>query len=92
MNDYMIQGMAYNNEVRFFAVSCRDMVEEARKIHDTTPVCTAALGRTLAAGAMMGAMLKNESDLLTIRFNGDGPARSITVPAFPRNRVRRAYL
>ena len=88
MNDYMIQGMAYNNEVRFFAVSCKDMVEEARKIHDTTPVCTAALGRTLAAGAMMGAMLKNDSDLLTIRFNGDGPARSITVTADAASNVK----
>ena len=88
MEDYLIQGMGYNNEVRFFAAYSKAIAEDARKIHDTTPVCTAALGRTLTAGAMMGAMLKNDSDLLTIRFNGDGPAKSVTVTADSKSNVK----
>ena len=88
MEDYMIQGMAFNNEVRFFAAYSKALVEEARKIHDTTPVCTAALGRTLTAGAMMGAMCKNDTDVLTIRFTGDGPAKSITVTADAKSNVK----
>lgn len=88
MEDYMIQGMAYNNEVRFFAAYSKNLAEEARKIHDTTPVCTAALGRTLTAGAMMGAMCKNDTDVLTIRFTGDGPAKSITVTADAKSNVK----
>lgn len=88
MEDYLVQGMAFNNEVRFFAAYSSKIVEDARKIHDTTPVCTAALGRTLTAGAMMGAMLKNDSDLLTIRFNGDGPAKSVTVTADSKANVK----
>jgi len=88
VEDYLVQGMAFNNEVRFFAAYSSKIVEDARKIHDTTPVCTAALGRTLTAGAMMGAMLKNDSDLLTIRFNGDGPAKSVTVTADSKSNVK----
>ena len=88
MEDYLVHGMAFNNEVRFFAAYSSKIVEDARKIHDTTPVCTAALGRTLTAGAMMGAMLKNDSDLLTIRFNGDGPAKSVTVTADSKSNVK----
>lgn len=88
MEDYMIQGMAYNNEVRFFAAYSKNLAEEARKIHDTTPVCTAALGRTLTAGAMMGAMCKNDTDVLTIRFTGDGPAKGITVTADAKSNVK----
>ena len=88
VEDYLIQGMAFNNEVRFFAAYSKQIVEEARLIHDTTPVCTAALGRTLTAGAMMGAMLKNDSDLLTLRFNGDGPAKSVTVTADSKSNVK----
>ncbi len=77
--DYMIQGMALNNEVRFFAATSKDLVEKARKIHGTSPVCTAALGRLLTAGCLMSPTLKNDDDALTIKINGDGPARSLTV-------------
>ena len=88
MEDYLINGMAYNNEVRFYAAYSKAIAEEARRIHDTTPVCTAALGRTLTAGAIMGAMLKNDTDLLTLRFNGDGPAKSVTVTADSKSNVK----
>ena len=64
----------------YFAVST-DMVEEARNIHGTWPTATAALGRALTGGAMMGLMLKNPKDKLTLQFKGDGPAGEILVTA-----------
>ena len=54
MEDYIIRGMAADHQVRFFAAYSKNLVEEARKRHDTSPVATAALGRLLTAGAMMG--------------------------------------
>ena len=72
-NDELLTGMAAGNEVRFFAAYTRELVEEARQIHNTSPIATAALGRTLTAGAMMGAMCKNDTDILTIQLAGDGP-------------------
>ena len=56
-NDYMIRAVAADNAIRAFAVTSRDMVETARNAHNTSPVMTAALGRLLSAGAMMGCML-----------------------------------
>ncbi len=88
MEDYLIQGLAFQNEVRFFASYTRDMTEDARRIHYTTPVCTAALGRLLTAGAMMGAMCKNAKDLITLKIDSDGPISSITVTATPEARVK----
>lgn len=57
------------------------MVEKGRQVHETSPVMTAALGRLLTAGAMMGSMLKGEQDVLTLQIRGDGPAKGITVTA-----------
>ena len=65
MNDYVIRGMAAGNEIRFVAAYTRETVEKAREIHNTSPVCSAALGRLLTGGALMGAMCKNDSDVLT---------------------------
>ena len=73
MEDYIVRGMAANNQVRFFAAYSRNLVEEARQRHETSPVATAALGRLLTAGAMMGSMCKNDTDLVTITVRGDGP-------------------
>lgn len=80
-NDELLTGMAAGNEVRFFAAYTKGLVEEARKIHNTSPIATAALGRTLTAGAMMGAMCKNDSDVLTLQLTGDGPMKGVTVTA-----------
>ena len=88
MSDYVIKGRSSNNEVRFFAAYTRDLVEEARKIHNTSPICTAALGRLLTAGAMMGTMAKNESDMLTLIIEGNGPAKKITVTADSKANVK----
>ena len=81
MSDYLIRATAAGEHIRAFAATTRDLAEEARSIHDLSPVAAAALGRTLTAGAMMGMTLKNAHDLLTITFDGDGPIGGITVTA-----------
>ena len=81
MKDEVISGMTAGNEVRYFAAYTRGVAEEARRRHNLSPVAAAALGRTLTAGAMMGAMCKNESDVLTLQIKGDGPIGGITVTA-----------
>ncbi len=79
--DRMIQGLAYGNELRFYAAYTKDTVQEAARIHGTAPVCSAALGRLLTAAAMMGRMEKNEDDLVTLRIESDGPIGGMTVTA-----------
>ena len=79
--DKIISGMARGNEIRFFAADTRDTVEKSREIHNTSPICTAALGRLLTAGSMMAAMMKNEDDVLTLSIDCDGPAKGLTVTA-----------
>lgn len=88
MKDYVIRATAANGEVRAFACTGRELVEEARKAHDTTPVATAALGRLLCAGAMMGMMLKGENDKLTLQIKGDGPLGGIVVSADSKSTVK----
>jgi len=75
----LIRCITSDGAVMISAVDTTDVVEEARKIHDTTPVVTAALGRLLTAGTMMGNMLKGEENSLTLRIAGDGPAGSLVV-------------
>lgn len=74
--------------MRAFAATTRDMVETARSSHNTSPVATAALGRLLTAGAMMGAMMKGERDLLTLRMEGDGPIGGLLVSADSKGNVK----
>lgn len=88
MADYMVRATAANAMVRLFVCNSRDLVEEARKIHNTTPVVTAALGRLLTAGSMMGTMLKGEKDLLTIQIKSSGPIGGLTVTATPDGMVK----
>lgn len=78
MNDYIIRATAANGQIRAFAATTRDLVEEARQIHNTSPVATAAIGRLLTAGAMMGSMMKGH-DILTLQIEGDGPIGGLTV-------------
>ncbi|HQB64200.1 MAG TPA: Hsp33 family molecular chaperone HslO [Sedimentibacter sp.] len=77
--DYMIRAMDKKQTFRLFMVRSTNTVEEARKHHNTTPTASAALGRTLTAGLMMGYMMKNEKDRLTININGGGPIGTILV-------------
>ena len=82
MNDYIIRATAANDQIRAFAAVTTQMVETAREHHNTSPVATAALGRLLTAGAMMGSMMKGEKDVLTLQIKAGGPLQGITVTAF----------
>lgn len=88
MKDYIVRATAKNAQVRAFAATTRDLTEYARNAHGTSPVATAALGRLLTAGAMMGTMLKGEKDLLTLQMKGDGPIGGVTVTADSMARVK----
>lgn len=88
MTDYMVRATAGNAQIRAFAVTTRNIVETARQAHNTSPVVTAALGRLLTAGVMMGSMLKGEKDLLTLQIKGDGPVRGLTVTANAQGEVK----
>lgn len=81
MEDYIVRATAASGQIRAFATTTREVVEIARSHHNTSPVATAALGRLLTAGAMMGSMMKNEKDLLTLQIKGDGPIGGLTVTA-----------
>jgi redox-regulated HSP33 family molecular chaperone len=67
MKDYMVRATAANAQIRAFACTTRETVETARASHNTSPVVTAALGRLLSAGAMMGSMLKGDDELITLQ-------------------------
>lgn len=88
MADYIVRATAANAQIRAFAANTKEMVEEARRIHNTSPVVTAALGRLLTGGAMMGAMQKGEEDLLTLQVSGDGPLKGMTVTADASGNVK----
>lgn len=88
MTDYMVRATAANAQIRAFACTTRQLVEEARKDHDTSPVVTAALGRLLTAGCMMGSMLKGEKDILTLQVRGTGPMKGMTVTADSKGNVK----
>ncbi|MBR2527262.1 MAG: Hsp33 family molecular chaperone HslO [Blautia sp.] len=88
MEDYMVRAVAANEQIRAFAAVTTNLTEEARRRHNTSPVVTAALGRLLTGGAMMGIMMKGEKDLLTIRVKGDGPVGGITVTADSKGNVK----
>ena len=81
MKDYIVRAPAADNQIRAFAATTTQVVEIARQHHNTSPVATAALGRLLTAGAMMGSMMKNDTDMLTLQIRGDGPIQGITVTA-----------
>lgn len=88
MKDYIVRATAADNQVRAFAATTREVVETAREHHNTSPVATAALGRLLTGGAMMGSMMKNETDMLTIQVKGNGPLGGITVTADSKANVK----
>lgn len=79
--DYMIRATAAQGYIRAFAATTKEMTEFARAAHNTSPIATAALGRLLTSGVMMGAMMKGDKDLLTLQVKGDGPIGGITVTA-----------
>lgn len=88
MKDYMVRGTAANAGLRIFAATTKETVETARAAHNTSPVMTAALGRLLTAGAMIGSMMKGEEDILTLQIRGEGPGRGLTVTADSKGNVK----
>ncbi|MGI6727162.1 MAG: Hsp33 family molecular chaperone HslO [Anaerovoracaceae bacterium] len=87
MNKALI-GIDKSNSFRVYLAITNDMVEDARKIHQTTPLATAALGRVLTGAGLMGLMLKNPKDKLTVQFKGDGPAGEILATAGGSGKVK----
>ena len=88
MSDHIVRATAENGSIRAFCATTRDLVEYARACHNTSPVVTAALGRLLSAGAIMGSMQKGDDDLLTLQLRGSGPMKGITVTADSKANVK----
>lgn len=87
MEDYLVRGVDEDGQFRVFAAVTTNLVEEARQRHDTWPVASAALGRVLTAGLLLGANLKGD-DLLTLRVFGNGPLGAVVVSANADGEVR----
>lgn len=79
MEDYIVRATAANSQIRAFAATTKQLVEDAKLAHNTSPVVTAALGRLLIAGSMMGTMMKGEKDILTLQIKCSGPIKGIIV-------------
>ena len=88
MTDYIVRATAANAQIRAFAVTSKELVETARTAHNLSPVASAALGRLMSGGVIMGAMLKGDKDLLTLQVKGDGPIGGITVTADSQGNVK----
>lgn len=87
MSDYLIKALAFQKQVRAYAIDSTETVNEAQRRHGTWPTASAALGRTMTAGVMMGAMLKGE-EKLTVKVEGDGPLGALIVDADAKGHVR----
>ncbi|GED04088.1 Hsp33 family molecular chaperone HslO [Bacillus atrophaeus] len=88
--DYLVKALAYNGKVRAYAADTTDMVNEAQRRHDTWPTASAAIGRTMTATLMLGAMLKGDNKL-TVKVEGGGPIGAIVADANAKGEVR-AYV
>ena len=88
MEDCVVRATGAGAQIRAFACTTKKLAEKARQAHNTSPVVTAALGRLLSAGAMMGCMLKGEKDLLTLQVKGDGPMQGVMVTADAQGTVK----
>lgn len=88
MQDYIVRALAADGQIRAFAANTQQLVEVAKQKHESSPIATVALGRLLTGGAMMGAMMKNDADIVTIQIKGNGPIGAMTVTADARGRVK----
>ena len=86
--DYILRASAGDGAVRIFVANTHDTVQKAFEIHKTSPVMSAALGRALTGVAIMGSMLKNDKDLVTITIKGDGPGKGLTVTSNSKSQVK----
>lgn len=81
MSDYIVRATAADGQIRAYAATTRELCAHAHKIHNTSPAATVALGRLLTAGSLMGSMMKNDDEVLTLQIKSDGPIGGITVTA-----------
>ena len=88
MNDSIIRATAAGAQIRAFAAVTTNLVEEARQRHNTSPVATAALGRLMTGAVMMGSMMKNPEDILTVQIKCSGPIGGLTVTADSQGGVK----
>ena len=88
MSDKLVRAISKDGFVKAAAVSTRNLTERARQIHGTSPVATAALGRLLAAGSIMGNDLKGDGASITLRIKGDGPLGTLLVVSDNEGNVR----
>lgn len=86
--DYIVRATAAGSSIRAFAVTSKNLTEEGRRRHNSSPVVTAALGRLMSGAVMMGAMMKGDKDLLTIQIKSGGPMRGMTVTADSHGHVK----
>ena len=87
MGDYLVKAIAYNGQVRAYAVRSTETVGEAQRRHYTWPTASAALGRAMTATVMMGAMLTDDNKL-TVKIEGGGPIGYILVDSNAKGEVR----
>lgn len=87
MTDYLIKAIAFNNQVRAYAAKTTETIAEAQRRHQTWPTASAALGRSMTAGVMLGSMLKGDAKL-TIKVEGGGPIGVIIVDSNSKGEVR----
>ena len=86
--DKLVRGITSNGRIRVFGALTTGVVQKAREIHNTTPVATAAFGRTLTAALMMGTMLKGEKENVSLQFKGDGPIATVLAVGTPQGTVK----
>ena len=88
MKDQIIKFLAYNGKISVVCCSTTNLVEEARKLHDLSPLSTAAMGRVLTITALIGSEMKNKTDKLTIQIKGNGPIGILTAVADSNGNVK----
>ena len=88
MSDELVKGLLCNAAINFYAISAPNTVEQARRLHDASPVCTAALGRSLMAASMLGCMLKVPDGEVSFMVKGGGPAGNIVCVGRPDASVK----
>ena len=86
--DYMVRATAGNAQIRAFAATTKDLAEYARCAHNLSPIAAAALGRLMTGTVMMGTMMDNEDDLITVKMDGDGPLKSVLATADNKGNVK----
>ncbi len=86
--DYMVRATAGNAQIRAFAATTRDLSEYARKAHNLSPIAAAALGRLMTGTAMMGSMMDNDDDLITVKMDGDGPLKGVLATSDNKGHVK----